>query len=169
MLIFYIAVGVVASGFCLWRLSRRRKGRFLSWDINRAVEALTEKIKEDGFEPDLVIGVGGGGLTVGGMLVGKLRMSSLTFFHTKHEWTSESSGSQKPDYPENLDVEDLRVLLVTGAVDAEETLRRAFAYLSSKSPKAVKTAAIFRVETADFVPDYHIHRIKSPEQIPLWR
>ncbi len=164
-----IAAGIVASGFCFQRPQRRRKSRFLAWDIDRAVEALGEKIKEDGFEPDIMVGVGRGGLTVGGMLVGKLRMSSLTFFHTKHEWTSERSGGQAADYPENLDVEDLRVLLVTGAVDAEAILKRAFDHISSKGPKAVRTAAIFKLDTSQFVPDYYIHRIKSPAQIPLWR
>ncbi len=135
--------------------------------MGRAVTVLSEKITESGFNPDIVITVEKNGWAIGEMLVRKLGLLSLTFLGTKGNGAPGNSGSKGPDHiPRDLAVDRLRVLLVTDAVDTGDTLKRAFQYVSSKGPRAVRTASVFQVETAEFVPDYNIHRIKSADEVP---
>lgn len=139
------------------------------WDIDRAVTALSRKIKESDFNPDIVVSVGNGASTVAELLVRRLGLISLISLYRRYDWRIEDWGYREPDLPENLDVAGLRVLLVIGILDTEETADRAFHFISSKGPRAVKTASVFKVESTDFLPDYYVYRIKSREEVPLWR
>lgn len=150
------------------RVSRRRKEREPSSGMTRAVAVLTEKIRESGFNPDLVVSVGEDVATIGELLVRQLGLISLTSLQAQPKWRTERSLRKGPYIPQNLDLDRLRILLLSRAVDTGATLRGALDYVSAKGPRAVRTASIFRVETADFVPDYHIYQIKSAAEIPLW-
>lgn len=156
------------SGFYWWRVYERGTGRAIRRYIDRATVALRARIEEDGFDPDIVLSVGRGGLLVGRMLIGKFGLSSLSPFHARYDWRFGNLGGHHLSHPKKLDLTGLRVLLVIGAVDTGETLREAFKHTSSKRPRAVRTASIFKVQTADFTPDYYVYQIKSSQEIPPW-
>ncbi len=148
---------------------RNHRERPSSWNINRAAALLSQKIKDSGFNPDIVVSGGKWGSAIAAMLVGKLGLISVTSLRVKQDWATGDPGNRLQYLPQNLRVDGLRVLLVMGAVNTGERLRQAFEYLSAKAPKALKTASIFRVETGIFIPDYYVYQVKSVEEIPVWR
>lgn len=163
-----VATLALMSGFCFWRLYERGTGRAVLRNINRAAAALSTRMEEDGFAPDIVVSVGRGGMIVGRLLVGKFGLSSLSPLYVRYDWRFKTSDGLKSSRLRRLDLTGLRVLLVIGSVDTGETLREALENACSKRPRAVRTASIFKVETADFIPDYYVYQIKSSRQIPPW-
>lgn len=160
-----IPAGGLIGGVCLWRLSRHERGGLPFRGVNRAVAALSDRIRESNFNPDVVVSVENNGWAVGELLVRRLGLTSLTSLPGLLEPGEENVPGHGVALPENLAVERLNVLLVTDAVRSGETLRRALDHISRKGVKAVRTASIFQLDAADFVPDYHIYRIRSLDEI----
>jgi len=164
-----VSAGALAGGVCFWGVSRRNRGKGRVWSIERAAATLGSRIRESGFNPDVVVTAGRGGSTVGPMVVKELGLASLVSLYRRYDWTIDDSGNPQADFPRNLDLTGLRVLLVTGTVNTGKTLQRAFNHVLSRAPKDVRTASVFKVDTAQFTPDYHVYQVKSSEELPLWR
>lgn len=59
-------------------------------------------------------------------------------------------------------------MLVVAEPYTGETLRKAFEYLVQRGAREVKTAALFKTEICNFVPDYFAYEVKRVTRLP-WR
>ena len=139
--------------------------------MEKGVLEIRRKIKECGWEPDIVIGLGVGGSVVGAMLAGCLGRKKFIAIDRRYKW---EKGLRKTfvDIPSDLKLEPSpqKVLLVTGEIYSGETIKKAIDYIESKikSNSRLKTAAMYVSENSDYFPDFYAYLIEKRVK-PPWR
>lgn len=151
--------------------SASEEGR-ISWNelvgsIHKLVLQITAA---DGFRPDLVVGICGGGLVVADMVAKRLgHIPCISLWPDRHAigGLSFGEGQARKINMQNLDAlvranSIRRILVVDDVVYGGSTLRSAVQHISNCSKQVssgtvmVKTAAIFTLREAEFQPDFAI-------------
>ena len=127
----------------------------VSWDeAYRLGKAVARKIKESGYEPDLVIGVARGGLVPARIVCDFLLKKDLACVKVEHWGIASTLGTAKIKYPLPIDVTGKKLLVVDDVADTGDTYAVLMEYLKEKNPLEVKTAVLQYKTSSTFVPDY---------------
>ena len=160
--------GSVASIYGVYVLIT--SGRVKSWcSVEKGVLTIRRKIKESGWDPDIVIGLGVGEAVVGAMLAGSLGRKKFITIDRRYKW---ERGVRKTfvDTPTDLKLNPppQKVILVTGEIYTGETIKLAIDYVNSKISSELKTAAMYVSENSDYYPDFYAYLIDKRVN-PPWR
>ncbi|AXH12685.1 phosphoribosyltransferase [Halarcobacter bivalviorum] len=117
-------------------------------------QVLVDKCRD--FEPDILLAVARGGLTLAHLMSQALDMRNLYALNSIHY-----EGELKLDTFNIFNIPDVshakRVLIIDDIVDSGETMREILKVLHEKFPTVeFKLATIFRKETAVLQPDYSV-------------
>lgn len=133
----------------------------LSWqDVERDVLGIIEKLKKDGFEPDVIISIARSGLIPASMIAYALGNKQLYVIKVDFSKFQKNSNDQelydRPTITQELtkDIRGLKVLVVDEMVVSGSTLKLVKSYMDIKGPAEVKYCVLYRQPWAEFTPDY---------------
>jgi xanthine phosphoribosyltransferase len=117
-------------------------------------QVLVDKCRE--FEPEILLAVARGGLTLSHLMAQAMDMRNLYTLNSIHY-----EGELKLDTFNIFNIPDVshakRVLIVDDIVDSGETMREILNVLNEKFPKVeFKLATLFYKKTAILKPDYYV-------------
>ena len=144
-------------------MSEEPKCEMRSWDnVYEKSRELSEKIKEEGYNPDLIIGLARGGWVPARNLCDFLGIKDLISLKLEH-WgvTASPDGEAKIKYPIDIDLSGRDVLIVDDCSDTGESIKAAKKFIEGLNPRTVKTATmqIFETTPDDGIPDFWVEKI----------
>ncbi len=123
---------------------------------------LAEKIKESGYQPDIIIGLARGGWVPARNLCDFLGVKDLLSLKLEH-WgiTASPDGEAKIKFPLKMDLSGRKVLIVDDCSDTGESLVEAKKHIQTLNPDEVKTATmqIFDSTPSEDIPDFWVEKI----------
>jgi hypoxanthine phosphoribosyltransferase len=135
------------------------KFRYISWTVyGRLAAELVEKIRSQGRNYDLVIGIARGGIPVAMVISDELGVK-IDIINVK-----SYDGIAQRKHPKIIstlaeDVKGRRVLVVDDLVDEGDTMQTVLKHLSDKSPRVLNAAVLFRKPWSKFEPDFYIETL----------
>ncbi|MBS7614419.1 phosphoribosyltransferase [Candidatus Bathyarchaeota archaeon] len=134
-----------------------------TWDkIYDMLLNLAEKIMNDKFKPEIIVGISRGGWPPARVMLdllgdAKLANVSVEFYRGIADAIDEPILTQ----PVSIPVEGCNVLLFDDVADTGKSLRLAKNHLQSKRARIVKTATIYYKPWSILVPDYYEEKTRS--------
>lgn len=135
--------------------------RYVSWeDYGRLVSDLSEQIKANGKEFDLVIGIARGGIPVAMVIADQLGVK-IDIINVK-SYTGIAERS-KPQIISTLteEVKGKRLLLVDDLVDQGATMDTVADFLGRQKPSSVTTAVLFVKPWSNFKPHFYLEVVEE--------
>lgn len=133
----------------------------LSWrDVEDDVLRIIEKMKIDGFEPDMIVSIARSGLIPASMIAYTLGNKQLYVIKVDFSKIQKDGKDQelmdKPVITQELprDVRGLKVLVVDEMVVSGSTLKLVKSYMDLKNPAEAKYCVLYKQPWAEFKPDY---------------
>jgi uncharacterized protein len=140
----------------------------LGWsDVEDASLSIIQKMKEEGFVPDIIISIARSGLIPAALISYALGNKELYVIKVDFSKSQKISHRQdmreKPKISQELakDVEGLKVLVVDEIAVSGETLKMVSNYLDMKHPAEVKYSVLYKQPWSRFVPDYFGKEVKE--------
>lgn len=144
--------------FCKENLEKKV---FISWDeFDRLCRLLVEKIREDRFEPEIIVAVSRGGLVPAQIISHALKNNEL--YVVKVEYYKDDIANanieqnKEPIIVQKLDrsIEGKRVLVVDEVTDSGATGLAVKKYIESLKPKEARFLTVHYKPWSKFKPDY---------------
>ena len=135
----------------------------VSWDQSYQMTFyLFEKMTEDGFYPDVIVGIARGGWIPARLLAdfyGNRRTANIKieFYDNTTRASDEPIITQK--ISEN--VKDKIVLVVDDVADSGKSLNAAVKHIEEHSPKIIKTATLYYKKQSIIKPDFFIKETQA--------
>ncbi len=128
-----------------------------SWEeINELCKNLAKKIKNSGFNPDVVVAVARGGWVPARLICDHLDIKELYSVKTEHWGVAASTTCEaRITQPLNVDLRGKKVLVVDDVADTGDTVRIVVEHVMSFSPKELKVAVIDYKKTSSLIPDFY--------------
>ncbi|MFX0014510.1 MAG: phosphoribosyltransferase [Promethearchaeota archaeon] len=144
------------------------KFRIVSWqEIDHLARNLFHLIKNDGFEPEIILGISRGG-TIPARLLSDMfdaeipfkkggNISILASMQIKF-YTGIAETHTRPVVAQDVTVEiqQKRILLVDDLVDSGESVQCALDYLKLKNPKEIRIATLLYKPWSKVTPHYYV-------------
>ncbi|MFB0543785.1 MAG: phosphoribosyltransferase [Candidatus Bathyarchaeia archaeon] len=133
----------------------------MDWDFfYDLAKRVAGRIKEAGYQPDIIVGLARGGWALARVLCDFLGVKDLVSLKVEH-WgiTATPDGKAKLKYPFNIDLGGRRVLVVDDITDTGESMRISVEYVETLNPLEVRTAALRHITGSKFTPDYFAEEI----------
>ncbi len=117
---------------------------------------VSDEVREDAFEPDVVVALARGGWFAGRCLCDFLGLDDLTSLKMEHYvGTAEKSGEPTVRYPmPEGSVEGKDVLIIDDIADTGGSIERAYEYVAERDAGEVRTATLQLLGTSEYQPDY---------------
>ncbi len=144
------------------------KFKIVSWqEIDQLARKLFHLIKNDEFEPEIILGISRGGTIPARLLSdmfeavipfkGRENTSILASMQIKF-YTGIAETHTQPIVAQGVTVEiqQKKILLVDDLVDSGESIQCALDYLSLKNPKEVRIAALLHKPWSKVTPHYYV-------------
>ncbi|NPA47451.1 MAG: phosphoribosyltransferase [Thermococci archaeon] len=128
-----------------------------SWkDIDEWAEPGAMRMLEDGWVPDVVVGVARGGWVAARIYCDYLGVKDLVSVKVEH-WgvTATPDGKAKLRYGTSYSMEGKRVLVVDDISDTGESLTLVKRYIEEQKPREVRVATLLTIKGSRFRPDYY--------------
>jgi hypoxanthine phosphoribosyltransferase len=154
-------------------LPESKSGETISWQetIAGIDELVLQLTAADGFRPDIVIGICGGGLMVADVVAKRLgHVPCLSIWPARHSHTGTSPFGGSALVVNGLNLDEMflakateRVLLVDDVAYSGDTLEKAVVFLKERSPMLMagtvemKTAVLFALTSASFKADFTVY------------
>ena len=124
---------------------------------------VSEQVKRDDFEPDVVVALARGGWFGGRCLCDFLGLDDLTSLKMEHYvGTAEASGEPTVRYPmPDGSVEGKDVLIVDDIADTGGSIQRAHEYVTDRDAATVRTATLQLLQTSEFEPEFVGERLEE--------
>ncbi|MBZ6493486.1 phosphoribosyltransferase [Natrinema longum] len=124
---------------------------------------VADDVRDDEFEPDVVVALARGGWFAGRCLCDFLGLNDLTSLKMEHYvGTAEKSGEPTVRYPmPEGSVEDKDVLIIDDIADTGGSIERAYEYVDDRDAGEVRTATLQLLGTSEFQPDYVGERLEE--------
>lgn len=137
------------------------KVEFVSWHrIVHLCYLLASKVEADHYQPDLVIAIARGGYVPARLICDYLDIYNLTSLRISHYLGgTDKSEAAKLSIPLNIDITDMKVLLVDDVDDSGDTLQLALEHIKGLKPAAVKVAVLHHKLISTIEPDYYAQKI----------
>lgn len=128
-------------------------------EFAKDTQILVDKCRD--YEPDVLLAIARGGMTLSHLMAQALDMRNLYALNSIHY-----EGTLKLDTFNVFNIPDMskakRVLIIDDIVDSGETMEEIFKILKDKFPKTqFKLATIFYKKTAVLQPDYAVKEAKG--------
>ena len=134
-----------------------------TWDrIYEFLLSLAEKIREDKFQPDVIVGVSRGGWPPARVMSDLLENPEIA--NVKAEFylgVGQTKGEPLITQPVSVSVRDKEVLLMDDVADTGKSLRLVRAHLKEKGATEVKIATIYYKPWSVVIPDYYEKETRS--------
>lgn len=134
----------------------------ISWgQVVRLSIKLARLIKQDGFNPDIIIAIGRGGYVPARLLADYLDMMNLTSIKVEHYL----SGAHRQTvatvkYPLSVNLNGLNVLVVDDVSDSGDTFKVSLQHiLDNSSPSEIRTCVLHHKTVSDYIPDYYAAKV----------
>ena len=128
-----------------------------TWDrIYEFLLSLAEKIREDKFKPDVIVGVSRGGWPPARVMSDLLENPEIA--NVKAEFylgVAQTKGEPLITQPVSVSVRNKEVLLMDDVADTGKSLRLVRAHLKEKGATEVKIATIYYKPWSVVIPDYY--------------
>jgi hypoxanthine phosphoribosyltransferase len=144
------------------------KFKIVSWqEIDHLARKLFHLIKNDGFEPDIILGISRGG-TIPARLLSDMFEAVIPFIEGGNTsilatmqikfYTAIAETHTRPVVAQDVTVEiqQKKILLVDDLVDSGESIQCALDYLNLKNPKEIKIAALLHKPWSKVTPHYYV-------------
>lgn len=135
----------------------------VSWDQSYQMTFyLFEKITEDEFFPDVIVGIARGGWIPARLLAdfyGNRRTANIKI----EFYDNTSRASDDPIITQEIseNVENKIVLVVDDVADSGKSLIAAMEHIKNKNPKEIRTATLYYKKHSILKPDYYIRETQS--------
>jgi len=133
----------------------------LSWqDVEQDVLKIIDKMKQENFEPDIIVSIARSGLIPASMIAYTLGNKQLYVIKVDFSLVQKDGKDQelrdRPIISQELtkDVSGLKVLVVDEMAVSGSTLKLVKAYMDIKNPAEVKYCVLYKQPWAGFNPDY---------------
>jgi len=128
-----------------------------TWDeIYEYLLSLAERIREDGFKPDVIVGVSRGGWPPARVMSDLLENPEIA--NVKAEFyleVAKTKGEPVITQPVSVSVRGKRVLVVDDVADTGKSLRLVKAHLEEEGATDVRIATIYYKPWSVVIPDYY--------------
>ena len=128
-----------------------------NWEyIYGLCRGVSNQVKRDSFEPDVVVALARGGWFAGRCICDFLGLDDLTSLKMEHYvGTAQKSGNPEVRYPmPEGSVEGKDVLIIDDIADTGGSIERAHEYVTERDAGEVRTATLQLLQTSEFDPDY---------------
>ncbi|RLG50709.1 MAG: phosphoribosyltransferase [Thermoproteota archaeon] len=133
-----------------------------SWlKIYRACIILARKIRESGYNPEMIVGIARGGWIPARILSDLLMVREVASMRVLAYRAVGEIQKAEVLQPVSADVRKLKVLLVDDVADTGESLREAVAHLKSRGASEVKVATIYYKPWSAVKPDYWVYETRK--------
>ncbi|WP_134669341.1 phosphoribosyltransferase [Halorussus marinus] len=124
---------------------------------------VSDQVKGDAFEPDVVVALARGGWFAGRCICDFLGLDDLTSLKMEHYvGTAEKTGDPEVRYPmPEGSVEGKDVLIIDDIADTGGSIERAYEYVTDRDAGEVRTATLQLLQTSEFDPDYVGERLEE--------
>ncbi|MCU4926857.1 phosphoribosyltransferase [Halobacteria archaeon AArc-dxtr1] len=124
---------------------------------------VSEDVRRDEFEPDVVVALARGGWFAGRCLCDFLGLDDLTSLKMEHYvGAAEKSSEPQIRYPmPEGTVEGKNVLIIDDIADTGGSIERAEEYVTDRGADSVRTATLQLLGTSEFEPDYVGERLSE--------
>ena len=172
-LLVYVIKELRLAGGASEGLPESTSGETISWQetIAGIDELVLQLTAADGFRPDIVIGICGGGLMVADVVAKRLgHVPCLSIWPARHSHTGTSPFGGSALVVNGLGLDEIfltkateRVLLVDDVAYSGNTLEKAVVFLKERSPMLMdgavemKTAVLFALTSASFKADFTVY------------
>lgn len=140
----------------------------ISWqDVEHDVLHIIEKMRQDDFEPDVIISIARSGLIPASMIAYVLGNKQLYVIKVDFSKVQKDGQDQelydKPRITQELtkDIAGLKVLVVDEMAVSGSTLKLVKNYLEFKNPAEARYAVLYKQPWSEFNPDYAGREIKE--------
>ncbi len=133
----------------------------LSWEnVQVLSERLADKVKQSGFDPDLIVAVSRGGFDPARILCDQLGIRRLASVQVEYYMgVEQKSGEPQVVYPLNADVQGMKVLVVDDVSDTGTSLKTALEHVAARGASEVRVATLHIKPWTAFKPDYHTDEV----------
>src|SRR6056297_2121159 len=124
---------------------------------------VSEQVRRDTFEPDVIVALARGGWFAGRCLCDFLGLDDLTSLKMEH-YVGTAAKSTEPEirYPmPEGSVEGKDVLIVDDIADTGGSIEHAYEYVTDRDANEVRTATLQLLGTSEFEPDYVGERLEE--------
>src|SRR3989339_738596 len=140
----------------------------LSWqDVEHDTLVIIDKMKNDGFEPDMIVSIARSGLIPAALIAHPLGNKQLYVVKIDFSKTQRAGKDQdlmeRPVITQELtkDVRGLKVLVVDEMAVSGSTLKMMKSYMDMKQPQEVRYAVLYKQPWSEFTPDYSGREIEA--------
>jgi hypothetical protein len=134
---------------------------YLTWDdIQLAAEKVADKIKEDGFEADIIVAVSRGGFDPARIISDQLEVKELASLQIIY-YSSVGLKREKPEilFPLNAQVKGMKILVVDDVSDSGHSLIAVKKHVEEKGAVEVKVATLHHKPWSEYKPDYYAEMV----------
>ncbi|MCE4620563.1 MAG: hypothetical protein F7C33_06020 [Desulfurococcales archaeon] len=126
--------------------------------IEEGAEIIARKAREDGFTPDVILGILRGGVIPARLVADRLGVGELAVMEVKL-YKGKGIRGERPylRQPPTLQLTQKKVLIVDDVSDTGLTLELAVEAVNLFMPSEVRTASIYIKPWTKFVPDYYAY------------
>ena len=131
--------------------------KLASWEeIEKWAREGAWKVLEEGWTPDVVVGLARGGWVAARLYCDYLGVKDLVSLKVEH-WgvTATPDGKAKLKYGSNYSLEGKKVLIVDDISDTGESLTLAKNYVEGQKPAEIRVATLLTIRGSRFKPDYY--------------
>lgn len=141
------------------------KVKLVTWeDVVNLSKQLSEKIKRDNYQPDVVIAIARGGVVVARLICDFLGILDLLTIKVEH-WVETAAHLEDAvvKYPLNVDLNGKKVLLVDDISDTGKSFAVAKKHIEENChPLEIRTASMQHISpVSTFRPDYYAEEVKE--------
>lgn len=152
-------------------VQRRRRRKFVSWkEIEGYVTDVLRQVRRDKFDPDIIVGVGRGGMIVASMIAANYpgRRVPLAFLDTEPVKVDgvQRCGIRNPESLPSL--AGKRVLLVVAELFKGLDLAAAEEHVGTHAPSSIRTLSLLVGEASIVRPDFAAKQVNGNPMAP-WR
>jgi hypoxanthine phosphoribosyltransferase len=128
----------------------------VGWDeVQRLARDLAQRLRADGFAPDIIVSIGRGGWIPGRLLSDYLGILNLTELKVEHYKGTEKQAVARIAYPLRADLAGQLVLVVDDVTDTGDSFAVALKHIHSRGePAQLRTAVLHHKSLSSYVPDY---------------
>ena len=142
--------------------------RLVKWkDIEYWSKDIVRKVRESGYDPEIVIGLARGGLVPARLIADYLNIKDLYAVKTEH-WgvTATPDGKAKLAQGLQVSIKGKKVLVVDDITDTGQSLKLALEHVINHAPREAKTATLLHITHSKYVPHYYSEEV--PEDNWTW-
>jgi hypoxanthine phosphoribosyltransferase/molybdopterin converting factor small subunit len=130
---------------------------YVTWnDIEKYSNMIAEKISEDGYIVDTVIGIMRGGVIPARIIADYLGVRNMGIIEVMfYQRPGETRHKPVIRQPLTLDISDKNILIVDDVSDTGKSLQVALSAIALYGPSQIKTATLYIKPWTTFIPDYY--------------